>query len=352
MSSNNKDLEKKIIQEREKSFHEVEKVSEIENLKKKYFGKESIITSFFQQVAKEKDLIKKKRLGELINQWKKELVNKIENIKPKADKLNKAKILPLDIYLEGKKLSLGNLHPITQIIYQIQDIFSTLGYQIVESPEIENEEYNFNKLNMPPGHPARDMHDTFYLDFLSTNAPQNKLLLRTHTSNTQIRTLETNPNQELKIITAGKVYRRDEDDATHTHQFTQMEGFRVGRNISFTHLKGTLELILKELFGNQYPFRFRPSYFPFTEPSVEVDVQCVQCRQKGCSVCKKTGWVEVLGAGLIHPQVLKNCGFDSQKFTGFAFGLGIERLLMIKYGIEDIRHFYLNDLRFLSQFRG
>ncbi|CAG8507134.1 7577_t:CDS:2 [Ambispora gerdemannii] len=171
---------------------------------------------------------------------------------------------------------------------------------------------------MPPEHPARDMHDNFYLD---TN-----LLLRTHTSNTQIRIMENNPNQELKVITAGKVYRRDEDDATHTHQFTQVEGFVVGRDISFSHLKGTLELVLQELFGADHPIRFRPSYFPFTEPSVEVDAQCIPCRGQG--------------AGLIHPQVLKNCGFDSQKFTGLAFGLGVERLLMIKYGVEDIRHFY------------
>ena len=196
---------------------------------------------------------------------------------------------------------------------------------------------------MPPEHSARGMHDTFYL-----NA---NLLLRTHTSNTQIRVLENNPNQELKIITAGKVYRRDEDDATHTHQFTQIEGFVVGRDISFSHLKGTLELVLKKLFGENNPIRFRPSYFPFTEPSVEVDARCILCQGKGCNICKKTGWVEILGAGLIHPQVLKNCGYDNQKFTGFAFGLGVERLLMIKHGIEDIRHFYLNDIRFLKQFR-
>jgi len=183
--------------------------------------------------------------------------------------------------LEGKKITLGNLHPLTRITQRIYDVFLQLGYQVAESTEIETEEYNFNKLNMPPEHSARDMHDTFYL-----NA---NLLLRTHTSNTQIRVMENNPNQELKVITAGKVYRRDEDDATHTHQFTQIEGFVVGRDISFSHLKGTLEIILKRLFGKNHPVRFRPSYFPFTEPSVEVDAQCIQCRGKGCNICKKTG---------------------------------------------------------------
>jgi len=187
----------------------------------------------------------------------------------------------VDIYLEGKKIPLANLHPLTQIIQKIYDIFLLLGYQIVESSEIESDEYNFSKLNMPPEHPARDMHDTFYLN---TN-----LLLRTHTSNTQIRVMESNPNQELKIITAGKVYRRDEDDATHTHQFTQIEGFVVGRDISFSHLKGTLELVLKKLFGENHPVRFRPSYFPFTEPSVEVDAQCFSCQGQGCNICKKSG---------------------------------------------------------------
>ncbi|CAJ0824573.1 22172_t:CDS:2 [Entrophospora sp. SA101] len=213
---------------------------------------------------------------------------------------------------------------INDVALEVGDTFSiregahTIGRGTITKitdPEVETEERNFNKLNMPPHHPARDMQDTFYLN--------NNLLLRTHTSNTQVRAMEDNPNQELKVIAAGKVYRRDEDDATHTHQFTQLEGFMIGRNISFSHLKSTLKLVLKELFGENHPIRFRPSYFPFTEPSMEVDA-----------------------------QLLKNCGFEEQKFTGFAFGLGVERLLMIKYGVEDIRHFHLNDIRFLRQFRG
>jgi phenylalanyl-tRNA synthetase alpha chain len=331
----------------EKSLQEMENFSEIETVKKKYLEKEGIIPQLFQQIGQEKDLERKKKLGSLINNWKNQLTAKIKEIEKRIKEKNfSEKALKkdkFDIYLEGKKNPLANLHPITQIIQRIYDIFLSLGYQIAESNEIETEEYNFNKLNIPPGHPARDMHDTFYL--------KADLLLRTHTSNTQIRIMESNPNQEIKVITAGKVYRRDEDDATHTHQFTQIEGFMVGRDISFAHLKGTLELVLKKLFGENHPIRFRPSYFPFTEPSVEVDAQCIQCGGSGCNLCKKTGWVEILGAGLIHPQVLTNCGYDQEKFTGFAFGLGVERLLMIKYGVEDIRYFYNNDIRFLRQFR-
>ncbi|CAG8788085.1 3264_t:CDS:2, partial [Racocetra fulgida] len=229
----------------------------------------------------------------------------------------------------------ANLHPLTQLVYAVYDIFLRLGYQIVEGPEIETEENNFTSLNMPPGHPARAMQDTFYLP--------NNLLLRTQTTAIQPRIMQQNPNTEMKIISVGKVYRRDEDDATHTHQFTQVDGFAVAKNISFSHLKGTLELVVKELLGKEQKIRLRPSYFPFTEPSVEVDAICVQCRGQGCNICKKTGWVEIAGAGLIHPQVLKNCGFKNPKFTGLAFAFGLERLLMIKYGIGDIRNFYLND---------
>lgn len=344
---------KKIISEEEinilfaKSLRELENCSKTELIKKEYLEKGGLISQFFQQISQERELEKRKKIGNLINNWKNKLVEKIEELERKSNNNNSEKSLQklqIDTDLEGKRISLANLHPITQIVQKIYDIFIPLGYQISESSEIESEEYNFDKLNMAADHSARDMHDTFYLGA--------GYLLRTHTSNTQIRVMENNPNQALKIITSGKVYRRDEDDATHTHQFTQIEGLMVGHNISFSHLKGTLELVLKNLFGQNHPIRFRPSYFPFTEPSVEVDAQCLLCQGEGCNVCKKTGWVEILGAGLVHPQVLKNCGFDSKKFTGFAFGLGIERLLMIQYGIEDIRHFYLNDIRFLRQFKG
>ncbi|CAJ0824632.1 524_t:CDS:1 [Entrophospora sp. SA101] len=285
MLENNKKLisEKEIIILAEKSLKETENSLEVEIIKEKYLEKGGIISQLFQQISQEGNL-EKKKLGSLINNWKVELTAKIKEIEKRTKGQGSEKELKkdkLDIYLEGKKIPLASLHPITQIIQKIYDIFLPLGYQIAESPEIETEEYNFNKLNIPPEHPARGMHDTFYLN---TN-----LLLRTHTSNTQIRIMESNPNQELKVITAGKVYRRDEDDATHTHQFTQIEGFVVGRDISFAYLKGTLELVLKKLFGENHPIRFRPSYFPFTEPSVEVDAQCPPCRGQGCNICKKTG---------------------------------------------------------------
>jgi phenylalanyl-tRNA synthetase alpha chain len=349
MSKKNKKVinEEEINKLFEKSLRELENPSKKEFVKKEYLEKEGIISQLFQQISQEKELEKRKKIGSLINNWKNKLVEKIEELETKSNSNDSGKSLQnlqIDTHLEGKKNSLANLHPITQIVQKIYDIFIPLGYQISESSEIETEEYNFDKLNMAADHSARDMHDTFYLDA--------NHLLRTHTSNTQIRTMENNPNQALKIITSGKVYRRDEDDATHTHQFTQIEGLLVGHDVSFSHLKGTLELVLKKLFGANHPVRFRPSYFPFTEPSVEVDAQCLLCQGKGCNICKKSGWVEILGAGLVHPKVLENCGFDSKKFTGFAFGLGVERLLMIQYGIEDIRHFYLNDKRFLRQFLG
>jgi len=333
----------------EKSYLEIINSSKVDNLKeikRKYLGKEGIISQFLHELKNPENVEKRKELGNLINLWKKSLSKKIEELEEEQKKKNIEQNLlneKIDIAWEGKKLPLTYAHPINYTIQKIFTIFLPLGYQIVETPEIETDENNFSKLNMPLGHPARDMHDTFYFS--------SKLLLRTHTSGTQIHVLKKNPNQELKVITAGKVYRRDEDDVTHTHQFTQLEGFVVGKDISLADLKGTLELLLHQLFGSNHPLRFRPSYFPFTEPSLEVDAQCLHCQGKGCNICKKTGWVEVLGAGLIHPQVLKNCGYDSEIYSGFAFGAGIERLLMIQYGIEDIRHFYLNDWRFLQQFR-
>lgn len=330
----------------EKSYQELVQTQSSEETEKKYLAKGGIFSQLFSQLIQLEDPKEKRKIGDLLNNWKKELTKRIEIIKlegrgGKAQK-NEKKNEP-DIYLEGKKIPLANLHPLTQLIQKVYDIFLRLGYQIVESPEIETEENNFTLLNMPANHPARDMHDTFYLN--------DNWLLRTHTTTIQPWVMKKNLNKELRIISAGKVYRRDEDDATHTHQFTQVDCFAVGKNISFSHLKSTIELVTKELLGKEANIRFRPSYFPFTEPSVEVDATCTRCQGKECSVCKGTGWVEIAGAGLIHPQVLKNCGFNNQKFSGFAFAFGLERLLMIRYGIEDIRHFYLNDVRFLRQFR-
>ena len=233
---------------------------------------------------------------------------------------------------------------LVQIIDEIEKLFLGLGFQIIEGPEVEEDHYNFEMLNLPPDHPARDMQDTFYIT--------KKTLMRTQTSPVQARTLEKHDFSKgpLKMISPGKVYRRDTDDATHSHQFHQVEGLVVDKNITMADLKGTLELVAKTIFGEDREIRLRPSYFPFTEPSAEVDVSCFKCGGKGCAVCKNSGWIEVLGAGMVHPNVLKMAGVDPEVYGGFAFGLGPDRFAMLKYGVDDIREFYLNDMRFLNQF--
>ncbi|KIL75545.1 phenylalanine--tRNA ligase subunit alpha [Bacillus badius] len=248
----------------------------------------------------------------------------------------------VDVTLPGRPARAGNAHPLTKVVEEIEDLFIGMGYSIAEGPEVEMDYYNFEALNLPKGHPARDMQDSFYIT--------EDILLRTHTSPVQARTMEKHKGQgPVKIICPGKVYRRDNDDATHSHQFTQIEGLVVDENISMGDLKGTLEVFAKKLFGEDREIRLRPSFFPFTEPSVEVDVSCM-CGGKGCRICKETGWIEILGAGMVHPNVLEMAGFDSQKYTGFAFGMGPDRIAMLKYGIDDIRHFYTDDIRFLKQF--
>ncbi|AMX82667.1 phenylalanine--tRNA ligase subunit alpha [Geobacillus subterraneus] len=249
----------------------------------------------------------------------------------------------IDVTLPGRPVKLGNPHPLTRVIEEIEDLFIGMGYTVAEGPEVETDYYNFEALNLPKGHPARDMQDSFYIT--------EEMLLRTHTSPMQARTMEKHRGRgPVKIICPGKVYRRDTDDATHSHQFTQIEGLVVDRHIRMSDLKGTLREFARKLFGEGRDIRFRPSFFPFTEPSVEVDVSCFRCEGHGCSVCKGTGWIEILGAGMVHPNVLEMAGFDSKTYTGFAFGMGPERIAMLKYGIDDIRHFYQNDLRFLQQF--
>ena len=250
----------------------------------------------------------------------------------------------IDIFLPGTEFSQGLYHPLSLATNEIEDFFRSLGYSIVEGNEIEEDKYNFEMLNMPKNHPARDMQDTFYF-----NAEE---LLRTHTSPNQARTMENNVDKTtpIRMICPGKCYRRDEDDATHSHQFMQVEGLVIDKNISLADLKGTLELFAQKMFGKSTEVRFRPSYFPFTEPSVEVDVTCHICKGKGCNVCKKTGWIEILGAGQVHPNVVEYAGYDSEVYQGFAFGMGIERVAMLKYGVDDIRHFYMNNIDFLNQF--
>lgn len=251
----------------------------------------------------------------------------------------------IDVTLPGRAVKTGYRHVLTQISEEIEDIFLGLGFQIVDGFEVERDYYNFERMNLPKDHPARDMQDTFYIT--------EDILMRTHTSPVQARTMDEHDFSKgsLKMISPGRVFRRDTDDATHSHQFHQIEGLVVGKNVSMADLKGTLELIIKKMFGEERQIRLRPSYFPFTEPSVEVDVSCFKCGGEGCSVCKKTGWIEILGAGMVHPRVLEMSGIDSNQYSGFAFGLGQERIAMLRYGINDIRGFYQGDIRFAEQFK-
>lgn len=251
----------------------------------------------------------------------------------------------IDVTLPGKKVVKGQSHVLTQTMTEIEDLFLSMGYQVIEGPEVEEDHYNFERMNLPKDHPARDMQDTFYIT--------DEILLRTHTSPVQARTMDVHDFSKgpLKMVSPGKVYRRDSDDATHSHQFHQIEGLVISENVRMSDLKGTLEVFAKKLFGEEREIRLRPSYFPFTEPSVEIDVSCFKCGGEGCNVCKHTGWIEILGGGIVHPNVLEMSGIDSSVYSGFAFGLGPERVAMLKYGIDDIRHFYQNDLRFLNQFK-
>jgi len=249
----------------------------------------------------------------------------------------------IDVTLPGRKFAKGAIHPLQKVIQEIEDIFVGMGYTVAEGPEVETDYYNFEALNLPQNHPARDMQDSFYIT--------EEILLRTHTSPVQARTMEARKGEvPVKIICPGKVYRRDDDDATHSHMFMQIEGLVIDRGIRMSDLKGTLLDFARKMFGERAQIRLRPSFFPFTEPSAEVDVSCMMCGGSGCRVCKHTGWLEILGSGMVHPRVLEMSGYDPAKYSGFAFGMGVERIAMLKYGIDDIRQFYLNDLRFLRQF--
>ena len=291
--------------------------------------------------------MKKKEFGKTLNEFKTNINSLFESKKEIIEKKEleqKLESEKIDITLPATKLSVGNIHPLTRTIEEIEEIFMSMGYDVVEGPEIEQDLYNFEKLNLPKNHPARDAQDTFYIDGIET-------MLRTQTSDVQARTMDANKEKgPIRMICPGKVYRRDDDDATHSHQFMQLEALVVDKDISVANLKATLETVIKKLFGDDREIRLRPSFFPFTEPSFEVDVTCFKCGGKGCSICKDTGWIEVLGSGEVHPNVLRNCGYDPDKYTGFAIGMGIERITMLKYGITDIRNFYTNDLRFIKDF--
>ncbi len=332
-------------QAREAVASAAKNLSELDDVRVKFLGKKGEFTSILRglgAVAKEE----RPKIGAIVNAAKAEvealIQEKNEELKAKAmeDRLASEKI---DVTLPGRRAVRGNLHPLTQTLDRIKDIFFRMGFSVEEGPEIEKDYYNFEALNLPKDHPARDMQDSFYIT--------EDILMRSQTSPVQARTMEKNPpNAPIRMIAPGRVYRRDEYDATHSPMFTQVEGLVIDEGISFADLKGTLELFLQQMFGEDVGVRFRPSFFPFTEPSAEVDISCVMCHGKGCRVCKGTGWLEILGSGMVHPNVLHMSGYDPKKVSGFAFGMGVERIAMLSYGIDDLRLFYDNDMRFLRQF--
>ncbi len=317
----------------------------LEALRIKYLGKKGELTALLKQMgslsADERPVI-----GALANKVREEietsLTQRAEILKKKAleEKLISE---TLDVTLPGKDIKLGTRHPMTIVLDEVKDIFIGMGFTIAEGPEIELSEYNFTRLNTPEGHPARDRQDTFYL------SDDDSVVLRTQTSPVQIRVME-NKKPPIRIISPGRVYRKDEIDATHSPMFHQVEGLVVDKGITMADLKGTLDALVKRLYGEDAKTRFRPHHFPFTEPSCEVDVQCFECRGDGCRVCKGEGWIELLGAGMVHPRVLEGCGIDTDIYTGFAFGVGLERITMRRFGVSDLRLFFENDIRFLNQF--
>lgn len=323
----------------------VQTMRELDDWRVQFMGKKSALTNISRQLgalsAEERPIV-----GEAINQTRTQIHSALEDRKRMLEEqalTARVAAESLDVTIPGRTHFRGALHPLTRIIQEIEEVFLGMGYEIAEGPEVETDEYNFEKLNLPKDHPARDMQDTFYLT--------ETLLLRTQTSPMQVRTMERmRPNAPVKVIVPGRVYRRDEDDATHSHVFTQIEGLVVDEGIRMSDLKGTLEQFARAIFGPDQEVRLRPSFFPFTEPSAEVDVRCTGCGGSGCRMCKGTGWLEILGSGMVHPHVLDGAGYDSKKYSGFAFGMGPERIAMLKYGIEDIRQLYQNDLRLLRQF--
>ena len=337
-------MKNRLINIKEEALNALSSVTdekELNDLRVKYLGKKGVITLSLKKVG---SLSSEERpeFGRQVNEVKKILE---EGIKAKKDELKKKASLDekkdfFDPTLPGERPARGTLHPITQVMDEVISIFTFMGFEVAEGPEIESDYYNFEALNIPKDHPARDMQDTFYIT--------DDIVLRTHTSPVQIRTMEKE-SPPVRIIAPGKVYRCD-SDISHTPMFHQVEGLFVDEGVSFAHLKGILKIFVHEVFGRDTALRFRPSFFPFTEPSAEVDVQCVICKGKGCRLCSNSGWLEILGAGMVDPEVFKSVNYDSEKWTGFAFGMGIERIAMLKYGIDDIRLFFENDLRFLKQF--
>ncbi len=339
-------MKEQILKIKENSINEIKECNNLKilnDLKVKYLGKKGELTLVLRQMGSispdERPII-----GELVNKVRDELniiIEEKEKELKKEELLKKLETENIDVTEPSKKINLGSLHPITQIINEVEEIFLGMGYEIADGPEVEKAIYNFDKLNTPPDHPARDLQDTFYIN--------DDIVLRSQTSPVQARVMETQ-KPPIKIICPGTVYRSDSVDATHSPVFHQIEGLVIDKNISMADLKGTLEMFAKKCLGENTKIRFRPHHFPFTEPSAEADVSCFVCGGKGCRVCKQEGWIELLGCGMVHPNVLKNCGIDPNEYSGFAFGFGVERIAMAKFGIEDMRLLFENDVRFLKQF--
>ena len=340
-------MKEKVNSIKENAIKEIKAADTLQNLndlRVMYLGKKGKLTEILRGMG---SLSPEERpvMGALVNEAKEEVSNEIVKREEELKKIELNKKLEaedIDITLPSKKTRRGSKHPLNRVIEEVEDLFVSMGYDVVSGPELETDEYCFERLNLPKGHPARDMQDSFYIT--------TEYLLRTQTSAVQARTMMANKEKTpIRVIVPGKTFRR-EDDATHSHQFNQVEGLVVDKNISLADLKGTLEVFMKKMLGQNTELRFRPSYFPFTEPSYEVDVSCFKCGGKGCNLCKQTGWIELLGSGIVHPNVLKMNGYDPDKYSGFAFGVGLDRLAMFKYGITDIRLLYQNDVRFLKQF--
>ncbi|NJO15623.1 MAG: phenylalanine--tRNA ligase subunit alpha [Thioploca sp.] len=331
-----------LINQAQQAIFQASDLATLEQLRVQWLGKKGVLTEQLKQLG-HLPPEQRPQAGQAVNVAKKTLQQAIEMRRTALQSAQLAAQLAaeqLDVTLPGRGQAKGGLHPVTQILQRIEKLFIQIGFRIEEGPEIEDDYHNFEALNIPTYHPARAMHDTFYFD--------EHLLLRTHTSPVQIRVMKTR-QPPLKIIAPGRVYRCD-SDLTHTPMFHQVEGLMVDTNVTFADLKGILDDFLKHFFSRNLQIRFRPSYFPFTEPSAEVDIQCVACDGSGCRVCKQSGWIEVLGCGMVHPNVFSQVGIDNEQYTGFAFGMGVERLAMLYYGVNDIRLFFENDLRFLRQF--
>ena len=342
MFMNIEDIKKEI----EKDLENVKELKELNELHIKYLSKKGIITELNSKI-KDVPNDKKKEFGMEVNSLRTYFNEKYNALKDKFDEEELNKKLEsesIDISLPSTKVSIGSPNILEKLIEEVEEIFMSMGYDVVDGPEVEEDKYNFEMLNIPKGHPARDAQDTFYIE-------GEEILLRSQTSPVQVRTmLKAEGKKPVRVICPGKTYRRDDDDATHSHQFMQIEGLLVDKDISLSDLKGTFEVVFKKLFGDSVEVRLRPSYYQFTEPSVEVDISCFNCKGDGCNICKNTGFITICGAGVVHPDVLRMSGFDPSVWSGFAFGFGAERVAMLKYGINDLRVFYNTDLREVNNF--